>query len=1840
MLIRFIVSVFLTFLSLGSLYADQISAAMLPSTEADPDAFIDHCVNVINGDYCESALDLEIAGPDALTLQRYYNAKNYMAGKGFGGWRIFPQTLLVTGRDPQNKECKMGQDRFEWVYAFTGERSGGILSYSGWRKIGGNTKDPLKIDAVKDTTGMVNSFAGEMNGQTNHLNNRMHFKEDTCELTLGDGSKRIYKKMKGVPTEIFGEEIALNLASKVSQPQYFLLISETLPSGNVILFSYDDKGHIASVEMKEASRKKILSWIRLSYDLNPKGCRIIATTSDEKKLTYEFEKLTIGKQSFFVLKEIKGNYGIPVSYEYEIKGANCFLTKKRLPEGRFLEIEYDDTERVKTLKGPSATSGKPEIIYRFTYGDKFTDVFNAQNIKTRYRYDNRLQLIAIIRYDDEGNLYRIDRKYYGKSDQDLTYLLTRTITDEEGRVHSCRCFKYDSRGNVLEEKLFGNLTGKKEALLQVDAKGQPAQPDEEECHIKTYKYSEDGFNLLTQIGDCKGNKTTYSFEKNSNRLSQKFIYDGSNIRKREFRFYNEDGVCVKIIEDDGSNSDIKRLNDITERHITEINPKVKLPGVGLPETIFEKVLDLAKNKELLVKRLVNTYSSQGSLLSCATYDSNNVQAYSVSKKYNNLGLVTSETDPEGKTTSYSYDSLGNQTLISIPHQNRIIEKKYGFKNNLTRMVESCDNLQKILQDSYDILGRKTASTDQFGQTTHFEYDSFGRLTKVIYPAVLDENKEPIQPFFSYTYDIFGNTLSITDPNGYITRKIYNLRGNPTRIDYPDGSIEMFKYDTEGSLHRSLTRDQIITVYEYDYLGRVSYEEDSFVREHSEEPFIAGREYKYSGFRVLSLRNRYLDDDISTAYQYDSAGRVTAILQYPYGARQDDHQSRKIEIVYDSLSRESKKKVWFSLGVTDYSVECYEYDLLSNIIEKRTEDAAGKILLRNGFFYDAAGHCTEEYAFPDGKKQTVVKTSYGPFGEPISFVDASGNKTKVTIEYGDNAFQKTILNPEGMQTILNFDALGRMVSITKKDTKGARLSSQSIFYDAAGNKSLEEHAVITDGKQIGIQRTRWVYGPMGRIEELTEAEGSSDEKQTFYSYNTLGKLISKTLPGTSASLIYNYTKQGWLAKIQCGEGKSEIFSTNYSYDRRGRLISASNLDKITVERTYDLFDQILQETVRDEFGSYIIDFEYDRKGRLKSINLPDASEIIYSYDALFGKEVKRVSSDGEFYKHTYDSYNEKGQITSETLIGQCGRKEIRYDPCGRKSYIGTDFHTEIIPEGAFSATGNPLTIQRKGDFPNENSAFAYNALSQLTSERNDIEKTYAYDSIDNRLKENQIDLLHNSLNQLVAKAKTEYAYDPQGNLLRKTLDGEETGFEWNILSQLTAIARQDKTHIKFSYDPFGRRLIKKIYNSKSQKPLSIMRSFYLGNQEIGILSEHGSIKKVRVPGISGDKISLKSVAIEIDKKPYAVLHDLTGNVIALLDPESREISESYTYLAFGIEKIYDSTQKQISFSAVGNPWRYAEKPIDEETGLIYFGFRYYDPSISRWISKDPAGFIDGPNLYAYCHNNPLRSCDPYGLESQVNEDQFYGEVENHCFCEHHRTCKRGGDLYKTNGSQLPTVKYCDDFEKMYPDYEPSSVFDLGLRETQDIGIGFINGVWNDFDGAYKNAKYLSKLAGDYNIHAVYNATHGKYPDLKECRLGLNYVATEPVRLLHKMWNSFFDKSSAEAKFLMVCHSQGAIHVRNALLDYPPELREHIIVVVIAPGAYIYQETCAQVTHYRNASKKRDFVPRIDNIGADREKDTIINLISDPEAALFDHEFQSLTYQYALIDELTRYLGGKH
>ena len=114
----------------------------------------------------------------------------------------------------------------EWNYAFVGEKTGGILTYSGWISADGQTPEIMKIDIAQDGTGIVNTNVKEISGQTNHLNNYLYTAEDCFTMILGDGTVRNYEKVNQLPQLILGEEIIPTIAAKVCEPQYWRLRAE------------------------------------------------------------------------------------------------------------------------------------------------------------------------------------------------------------------------------------------------------------------------------------------------------------------------------------------------------------------------------------------------------------------------------------------------------------------------------------------------------------------------------------------------------------------------------------------------------------------------------------------------------------------------------------------------------------------------------------------------------------------------------------------------------------------------------------------------------------------------------------------------------------------------------------------------------------------------------------------------------------------------------------------------------------------------------------------------------------------------------------------------------------------------------------------------------------------------------------------------------------------------------------------------------------------------------------------------------------------------------------------------------------------------------------------------------------------------------------------------------------------------------------------------------------------------------------------------------------------------------------------------------------------------------
>lgn len=198
-----------------------------------------------------------------------------------------------------------------------------------------------------------------------------------------------------------------------------------------------------------------------------------------------------------------------------------------------------------------------------------------------------------------------------------------------------------------------------------------------------------------------------------------------------------------------------------------------------------------------------------------------------------------------------------------------------------------------------------------------------------------------------------------------------------------------------------------------------------------------------------------------------------------------------------------------------------------------------------------------------------------------------------------------------------------------------------------------------------------------------------------------------------------------------------------------------------------------------------------------------------------------------------------------------------------------------------------------------------------------------------------------------------------------------------------------------------------------------------------------------------------------------------------------------------------------------------------------------------------------------------------------------------------------------------------------------IYDLPHPHLPNGEIAYINGMNHKPERAIKCAETLSGLAGTYNIYTVYNPTGGFLADIAKCFAELyHYKATPPVRKLHEKWDAFFIANPEERKLLQFCHSEGTIQVRNALLRYPPHLRKRIIVIAIAPAAYIPDFICAEAIHY---ASRRDIVPSLDRRGKKWCAHKTVILTPHPKASFFDHHFLSPTYEAAISHHLKQYLA---
>lgn len=1376
--------------------------------------------------------------------------------------------------------------------------------------------------------GINNLGADVPSGKCDPRNTRISYEKSAQRITVytPDGTTRYYEMR----------------ASRNYIPRFYLLIKEVLPSGKVLKYGYNDRGTLNSIVSMDPHERYSYATLNITGTPQEGICNFTSSSGLSAQYTYERRslkwKISEKKHKGEKLKEKRHHRCPPIltsvsSPDYRNESSQyCdrFLLGYHSGKNDLFRAYYQGFKdkdfhfRVERLQFPVGANGMFSTVHELSYqppvaGERegITHVRNSDGTSQVYHFSRNL-LTTAIQYFAEDGILKKEKQFFWTENNWLNAVEMR---DGDRNLLYRKRFEYDRFGNPILETFIGDLTGEQT----------------QETFTTTRSFSEDGRNLLLREECDDGKNVSFTYLPGTNLRTSKLIRERDRIILREFYVYDDCNNLIQEIFDDGSSEEKDNVLGITQRTLTSYSLRQSAPFLHMPEWIVETYLE--DNSEKLLRKRHLVYDSHGNIAEEAVYGSEGEHAYTIFKTYNERGDVLTETNRIQQEAIYTYDANGR--LETSSNFSKRIQKTFHRDTKgrpLTLTEKGDEGVIHVTSSEYDFHDRMTLKKDPFGNTTYYTYDYLvAKPIRTDFPSIASFNGMLTPVVTLSSYDPFGREQTQTDPNGNITHYRYNAFGSPAEILHPNGGIEHYRYAKNGKLCSHTNSDGLTILYTNDVLGRVL----SKTYLSRERKCLAKEVFTYSGFNLLTETDKEGNVRI---YSYDGAGRKI----------RETFCGQVTEFDYDSLGRLSLicKHNGFNTLFTHYT-----RDLEDRIVEEKKVDSYGGVLSVISYAYDADGNQKSTTRYINGKEATDTY-HYDSFCRPIEHIDSEGQSRKVS--YNENwidslnqkVLQTTTTDPRQIATIETQDALKRIVRTEILNPEGATLSLKEMIHDPQGNLLQQTDHIYQKGRYYSSQTLRYTYTPDHRPASLTRAFGTANSRTTAYSYTPSGKIAIKTLPD-GVILTYCYHPLGSLAQLDSSDDKMRHV---FEYDRLGHLKSASDANQnLEIQRVVDPFGNVTKET----FPSGLqLEKEFDAFNRILSLKIKDHGEFTYTYDPLFLRQVRRISPLGKvLYEHSYEEYDNDGNLQLESVIGGLGSISHSTNSKRAKTSIISPYFTQ---ECQYDSVGNLVSNTIDGT----TNHYSYDGLSQLSEENT---TTYASDSLYNRTQKDAQSYTINDLNELLSYASTHYSHDRNGNLSTKTTPSGSSYFTYDPLNRLTEVHSNDQK-VQFIYDPLGRRLSKIVYERTSLGFKETLNENYLyqDQDEIGAFDSHNQLKNLRALAPHKQMVSL-----ELNGQIFAPIIDVQGNVRRLINLKSRKLTNSYDFTAFG-EILSQSSNEQPS-----NPWQFASKRYDPELALIYFGKRYYDPELARWLSIDPAGFTDSTNLYQYVFNNPFRYHDPDG-----------------------------------------------------------------------------------------------------------------------------------------------------------------------------------------------------------------------------------------------------------------------
>ncbi len=913
------------------------------------------------------------------------------------------------------------------------------------------------------------------------------------------------------------------------------------------------------------------------------------------------------------------------------------------------------------------------------------------------------------------------------------------------------------------------------------------------------------------------------------------------------------------------------------------------------------------------------------------------QSYTYS--YDNYGNIVRETGPLGQETRYSYmgwpyiDKLNYRFMPSLLREQRTINiNKQGSAWQIANYYYDTQNYPPGFEYETQYVGNVNKIIRGLGLVSSNAYNKYGDI-------VFQKDEEGNKTKIGYDYG-GGGSVNITATN-YVTN--YNEAGNP--IGEEEAVTEkIFEFNTYYLTNETDAKGNEIH-YVNDQLGRV-------------------REVRFPDSTKLVYNYNDVSDDLHVIvkderqrnisgshlkYEYDGLGRLKALEQHIAASEFEDNQARiyksenfynqdgTLEKVRDSQNRETHltydpysrlTKIEYPDNteletIYDYSIHPSEY--IQKVVDARNNT--------NIYVFDKVGRLKMVIESP-GTYGYETTYEYDTLGNLLSFKDNRTNKTK---------YQYDILNrltneiyPDGSKYIYAYDKLGNIIN--KQD---AKLQNVGYRYDGL-NRLIKIN--YPDGKEVrygydlnnnrafvadDVQIKRYTYNNRNW---LTREEHDWNGKiyQTGYAYNEVGDLTNQIYP-IGGSVNYNVNTLHRTKKIKYNG--NEI--AKYYYNPMGTISSITLENGVKQTFNYDVRDRVLETEAKN--GTNILHkqiLEYDEVGNRLSDEDENGFKTGYDYDKLY--RLRRVIYPGTIPNRegdTYFYYDSVGNRT--TMVGRYMDHSYSYKP-----------HLNQLTN---------LRINKTGGIYCE-----YDLNGNL------IKEDHYKGKINNKEISKTVNLSWDAENRLTS---IKYPHIDQGN----------TKGEDKIIG----------SGLEFTYDADGNRIYKVSYSSNINNRKNKQETYYLRDSSGSVIEEY-EIKRIS-PLLPETKITNIYIAgiLRIQKKHKGVIKDAVQQVISttnveyttkdvlgsaavLTDPQGKVV-QRYKYSPFG--------NIDYSKGSSDNANQFTGKEIDPESGLTYFGARYYNPVIGRWISKDsiPGRAIDPQTLnrYLYCVNNPFKYIESDG-----------------------------------------------------------------------------------------------------------------------------------------------------------------------------------------------------------------------------------------------------------------------